>query len=59
MPECNHLGKNEIHISKKLFKNDSAISYMAKSGRWGHRPRRAAAVRVPTSGLHGESKFYF
>jgi len=36
MPECNHLGKNEIHISKELFKNDSAISYMAKSGRWGH-----------------------
>ncbi len=24
---------------------------MAKSDRWGHRPRRAAAVRVPTNGL--------
>ncbi len=32
---------------------------MAESGRWGHRPRRAAAVHVPTNGLHGESKFYF
>jgi hypothetical protein len=34
------------------------ISYALKSGRWGHRPRRVAAVCVPTNGYNGVCHFH-